>query len=85
MLLQARLIFEMFCAALANARESFLGHLPDFCERHRASLVAIIQLVAKVFESPLDCFRCTLLGENASVLVSIEIVFPIERLPTIAI
>jgi len=82
--LQARLIFEMFCAVLANALESFLGHLTNFCERQRASLVAIIHFSRKLLESPLDRLRRALLGENASTLMSIEIAFPIERLSAIA-
>jgi len=83
-LLQARLIFETLSAVLTNARESFLGPLANFCEGHRAGLVAIIHFSSKLLEFSLDRFCCTLLGENASNLVSIKIAFPIEFVPIIA-
>ena len=62
-LLQARFILKMLGAARANALESFLGLLPNFCEGHRASLVAVIHSTRKLFESPLDRLRRAPLGE----------------------
>jgi hypothetical protein len=82
-LLQARVILEMLGAACTNALESFLGHLANFCERHRAGGVSVIHLSRKLFESPLDRFRRAPLGEKAGILVSIEIAFLSERLSTI--
>ena len=82
--LQARLIFEMFIAARANALESFLGHVPNLNEGHRASLVAIVHSFRKLLESPFDRFRRAPFGKNANLLVPIEIAFLSERLSTIA-
>jgi len=62
-LLQARVVLEMLGAACTNALESFLGHLANFCERHRAGGVPVIHLSRKLFESPLDRFRRAPLGE----------------------
>ena len=62
-LLQGRLIFEMFCAASANALELFLGHLANFCEGHGASLAAIAHGPRKLFEFALDRFRCASAGK----------------------
>ena len=62
-LLQARVVLEMLGAACANALESFLGHLPNCCEGHRASLVPVIHLSRKLLESSFDRFRRALLRE----------------------
>ena len=62
-LLQARVVLEMFVASLANTLESFLGHVPNCCEGHRASLVAIVHSPRKLFEFPLDRFRYASLRE----------------------
>lgn len=79
MFLQALLIFEMFCATLANMLELFLGHLTSFCEGQCASLVATIHFSRKFLESPLDRICRASLGKNASTLMSIEIVFARDR------
>ena len=83
-LLQARLIFEMFCAACTDGLQAFLGHLANFCERHRASLVPVIHLFRKLLEFSLYRFRRAPFGKNANILVPIEIAFLSERLSTIA-
>jgi len=82
--LQARLIFEMFCAVLANAFKSFLGHLSNVCKRLSAGGVPIIHLFRKLLEFSLYRFRRAPFGKNANILVPIEIAFLSERLSTIA-
>jgi len=62
-LLQARVVLEMLGAACANALESFLGLVPNFCERHRAGVVPVSHLSRKLLESPLDRFCRAPLGE----------------------
>lgn len=53
----------MLGAACANALESFLGHLPNCCEGHRAGGVAIVHSPRKLLESSFDRFRRALLRE----------------------
>ena len=81
--LQARLIFEMFCAVLANAFKSFLGHLSNVCKRLSAGGVPIIHLFRKLLEFSLYRLCRAPLGEYASILVSIKIAFLNECLPAI--
>ena len=81
--LQARLIFEMFCAVLANVLKSFLGHLSNVCKRLSAGGVPIIHLFRKLLQFSLYRLYRAALGEYASILVSIKIAFLNEGLPTI--
>jgi len=74
----------MLGAACTNALESFLGHLTNFCERHRAGGALVIHLSRKLFESYFDRFRRTPLREHACILMPVEVVFPIERVAAIA-
>jgi len=83
-LFQARVVLEMLGAACTNALESFLGHLTNFCERHRAGGALVIHLSRKLFESYFDRFRRTPLREHACILMPVEVVFPIERVAAIA-
>ena len=83
MLLKARLIFEMFSAARANALESFLGHFSYVCECLSAGGIPVIHLPRKLLESSFDRFRRALLREKAGILVSIAMAFLSERLSTI--
>ena len=73
----------MFCAVLANAFKSFLGHLSNVCKRLSAGGVPIIHLFRKLLEFSLYRLCRAPLGEYASILVSIKIVFLNEGLPTI--
>ena len=84
MLFQARVVLEMLGAACTNALESFLGHLTNFCERHRAGGAPVIHSFRKLLESSFDRFRRTPLREHACVLMPVEVVFPIERVAAIA-
>ena len=73
----------MCLAFRTDGLQAFLGHLANFCERHRAGGAPVIHLSRKLFESPLDRFRRAPLGEYASILVSIKIAFLNECLPAI--
>jgi len=73
----------MSLAFRTDGLQAFLGHLANFCERHRAGGAPVIHLSRKLFESPLDRFRRAPLGEYASILVSIKIAFLNECLPAI--
>ena len=75
MLLEAGLIFEMLCAVLANAFKSFLGHLSNVCKRLSAGGVPIIHLFRNLLGFSLYRLCRAPLGEYASILVSIKIVF----------
>jgi len=74
----------MFSAARANALESFLGYLSYVCKRLSTGGIPVIHSFRKLLETPFDRFHRTPLREQASVLMSIEIVFPIECLTAIA-
>ena len=73
----------MFCAVCTDGLQAFLGHLPNFCERHRAGLVVVLHLFRKLLEFSLYRLCRAPLGEYASILVSIKIAFLNECRPAI--